>query len=202
MIMAAVFLLLILLWTTKKFHGMEAGLVAWIGVCVLVITRTESWGDVIANAKAWDTLFWLGGLLVMANALKSEGVVAWFTNEMKGLVTGLDGITVAIVLALIYFYSMYAFSMLTAHIAAFAGAFFALAGSAEAPPLLTVALIAYFSNLCACTTNYSTGPVVIYFGKGYVSTPLWFKVGACVSMFHIAVWLGVGMAWWKLLGWW
>ena len=32
-----------------------------------------------------------------------------------------------------------------------------------------VPLFAYFSNLCGSTTNYSTGPVIIYFGLGYVT---------------------------------
>ena len=68
--------------------------------------------------------------------------------------------------------------------------------------VLTVALLAYFSNLCGCLTNYSTGPVVIYFGLNYVTAPRWMTVGALVSLFHLAVWLGLGMAWWKWLGWW
>jgi DASS family divalent anion:Na+ symporter len=117
-------------------------------------------------------------------------------------VAGFSGVTVALVLALIYFFSMYGFSMFTAHISALVGAFFAVAAAAGAPPMLTTALLAYFSCLCGCTTNYSTGPVVIYFGLGYVSAPRWFGVGAVVALFHLTVWLSVGLAWWRLLGWW
>ncbi|UCF81501.1 MAG: DASS family sodium-coupled anion symporter [Acidobacteriota bacterium] len=201
-VMAAVFVLLLVLWSTKPIHGMGTGLVAWLGVCILLVSGTEGWQDVTGNARAWDTLFWLGGLLAMAGALKSEGVVGWFAQAMQDQVAGLGSITLVLILALIYFYSMYGFSMLTAHISALATAFFAIAASAGAPPMLTIALLAYFSNLCACTTNYSTGPVIIYFGLGYVPSQSWFKVGALVSLFHLAVWLGVGMAWWKILGWW
>ena len=70
------------------------------------------------------------------------------------------------------------------------------------PGMLMVALLAYFSNLCGCLTNYSTGPVVIYSGFGYVPVGRWFKVGLMVSIFHLAVWLGVGLPYWKWLGWW
>ncbi len=28
------------------------------------------------------------------------------------------------------------------------------------------------------------------------------KIGFLVSLFHIVIWLGLGMLWWKLLGWW
>ena len=88
------------------------------------------------------------------------------------------------------------------HITALAGAFLAVAAAAGAPPLLAAALFASFSNLCGATTNYSTGPVVIYFGLGYVPAGRWFAVGLAIALFHLAIWIGVGMAWWKLLGWW
>ena len=201
-IMAAVFVLLLVLWSTKFVHGMGSALVAWIGVCVLLLTGTESWDEVTGNAKAWDTLIWLGGLVTMATALKDKGVIDWFANIMSDQVSGLPGVLVVLVLGLVYFYSMYGFSMFTAHITALIGAFFAVAAATNAPPLLTVAVLAYFSCLCGAMTNYSTGPVVIYFGLGYVPVSNWFKIGFVVSIFHLAIWLTIGMAWWKLLGWW
>jgi DASS family divalent anion:Na+ symporter len=201
-IMGWVFVLLIVLWSTKALHGLHTTLVAWIGVCVLLLTNTEKWSDMVANSKAWDTLIWLGGLLTMANMLKAYGFIAWFADNIGGMIQGIDGMTVAIVLALVYFYSMYMFSMLTAHIAAMVAAFFALSLGAGAPVMVSVALLAYFSNLCACTTYYSTGPVVIYFGLGYVESKKWFAIGFLVSLFHMAIWLGLGSLWWKIIGWW
>ena len=200
--LAVVFVLMLALWTTKSLHGFHEGLVAWIGVCALIVTGTEKWSDVTGNAKAWDTLIWLGGLLAMANALGDTGVVLYFQEMMQGQVAGLAPVAVVLALCLVYFYSMYAFSMFTAHISAFVVAFFVVAASTQAPPLLMAAMFGYFSNLCGCTTNYSTGPVVIYFGLGYVPVGQWFRIGALMSLFHLSIWLTVGMAWWKFLGWW
>ena len=194
--------LLLILWTTKALHGTNDTVVAWVGVSLLLVTGAEKWNDMIGNEKAGDTLVWLGGLLTMANLLKDYGFVDWFAGTMQGLVTGFDGVAVAILLALIYFYSMYAFSMFTAHISAMVAAFLAVSLAANGAPMLTVALMAYFSCLCGCLTNYSTGPVVIYFGLGYVPVSRWFSVGFIVSIFHLIIWLGMGMLWWKLLGWW
>lgn len=193
---------MLLLWSTKSLHGMNATLVAWIGISILLFTRTQTWEEIVRNSQAWDTLIWLGGLLTIANMLKEFGLVEWFANKMQTMLSGMDGLAVVIVLALIYFYSMYAFSMLTAHIFALAAVFFSVALSTGAPVLLTVGLLAYFSNLCACTTNYSTGPVVIYFGQGYVKPNRWFSIGFLVSLFHMSIWLTIGLAWWKFLGWW
>jgi DASS family divalent anion:Na+ symporter len=199
---ALVFILLLGLWSTAFLHGMGTSLVAWIGVLTLLITGVDRWEDVTRNHKAWDCLIWLGGLLAMANALKDEGVVDWFAASVQGQVASLAGLVVAVVLAIVYFYSMYGFSMLTAHISAMVVAFMAVALAAGAPPMVTIALLAYFSCLCGATTNYSTGPVIIYFGLGYVEPVKWFRVGFLVSLYHLAIWLGLGLAWWKLLGWW
>lgn len=197
-----VFLLLIALWTTSKLHGMGSTLVALIGVGVLFASRAFAWRDAVRQTGSWDTLAWLGGLLTMAQALRDTGVIDWFRAAMESHVVGMGGLAVAIVLALIYFFSMYGFSMLTGHIAALAAAFFSVAAAADAPPLVTVALIAAFSNLCGCLTNYSTGPVIIYFGLGYVPAARWFRIGFLVALFHLVIWLGLGLTWWKVLGWW
>jgi DASS family divalent anion:Na+ symporter len=143
-------------------------------------------------------------MVSMAGALKATGFIAWFAGAMQGQVeaAGMGMLATAVVLALVYFYSMYGFSMLTGHITAMVAAFLAVALALGVPGMLMVALLAYFSNLCGCLTNYSTGPVVIYSGFGYVPVGRWFKVGLVVSIFHLAVWLGVGLPYWKWLGWW
>ena len=203
-ILLGVLALMLTLWATKSLHGLGTGLVAWIGVLVIVVCGAVSWSDIVKNDGAWDALIWLGGLITMANALRDEKVVSTFAGLVKDQISGLGNLPVLailVILALVYFYSMYGFSMLTGHILALAAAFFAIAKGFSAPALLSAGLIAYFSNLCACTTNYSTGPVIIYFGLGYVEAPAWFRIGGLVSLFHMAVWLGVGLPWWKLLGW-
>ena len=201
-IMMGVFVVMLVLWASGKVHGMHTGVVALVGVLVLLLTGTEKWKDITGNKEAWDAMIWLGGMVCMAGLLKEHGFIAWFANTMEGKVSGMGALATALTLALVYFYSMYSFSMLTGHITAMVAAFLALAIAAGAPPMLMVALLAYFSNLCGCLTNYSTGPVVIYSGFGYVSVARWFKIGFIVSLFHLAVWLGVGLPYWKLLGWW
>ncbi len=201
-VLLGVFLLVLVLWSTSKLHGIHTTAVALLGVATLLLTGAHSWRSMANNGGAWDAMVWLGGLVTMAAALKDRGVVAWFAENAKDWVGSLGGVTALLGLALIYFYSMYGFSMLSGHITAMAAAFMALAISMDAPPALTVALLAYFSNLCGCLTNYSSGPVIIYFGMGYVPAARWFRVGALVSLFHLTVWLTVGMTWWKFLGWW
>jgi len=189
-------------WATEPLHGMHAAGVALAGISCILVLRLDRWENLAGDRGAWDALIWLGGLVAMAQRLEAEGVMTWFAQQMQQQVSGFSGVAAALVIALIYFFSMYGFSMLTGHIMAMASVFFVVAKAAGSPPLLVVALISYFSNLCGCLTNYSTGQVVIYSGLGYVSTQRWFAVGLSVAAFHLAIWLGVGLPYWKLLGWW
>lgn len=201
-IMLVILVLLLVLWSTKFLHGMGTTLVAWIGVSVMLVTNTQKWDDIIKNEKAWDTLIWLGGLLTMANLLKTYGFIDWFVAHAKEQVIGFDGLSTIIILGVVYFYSMYAFSMLTAHISAMVAVFLAVVLAAGGHPMVAAAIFAYFSNLSGCLTSYSSGPVIIYFGLNYVQTPKWFSIGFIISLFHLTIWLGGGLLWWKILGWW
>ena len=193
---------MVVAWATEPLHGVYAAGIALLGITVILVFHLDRWQDFTGDRAAWDSLIWLGGLVCMAQQLESQGVMKWFAERMQEQVAGFSGVSAAIVIALIYFYSMYGFSMMTGHIMAMAGVFFVVGKAAGAPPLLLVAMISYFSNLCGCLTNYSTGQVVIYSGLGYVTTRRWFAVGFCVGLFHLAVWLGVGLPYWRALGWW
>ncbi|MBB3763159.1 DASS family sodium-coupled anion symporter [Sphingomicrobium lutaoense] len=201
-ILIAVLIGMVGLWASTPLHGLHTTVVALSGIAVLLLSGAERWKAMASTWGAWDALIWLGGLVMMADQLRTTGVIDWFAGGAGDAVSGYAPLAVAIGLALVYFYSMYGFSMLTGHITAMVGAFLAVAVAAGAPPLLMVAMLAYFSNLCGCLTHYSTGPVVIYFGLGYHSVGDWFRMGFIVSLFHMAVWLGIGLGWWKLLGWW
>ncbi|HEV8320081.1 MAG TPA: DASS family sodium-coupled anion symporter [Myxococcota bacterium] len=201
-VLAAVFVALLALWSTTFLHGLDASLCAWMGVCALVVTGAEPWSKVVRNAGAWDAMIWVGGLVTLADALRERGLVAWFAARVATGVGGLGPLAALAGVALVYFYSMYGFSMLTGHIVAMAAAFMAVAAGAHAPPWVAAVLLCYFSDLCACLTPYSTGPMVIYSGLGYGRPRVWLGVGAVVSLVHVAVWMGLGPLWWKLLGWW
>jgi len=201
-IMLSIMLLLLILWSTKFLHGLSTTLVAWIGVMLMLIFTVQKWSDIISNSKAWDTLIWLGGLLTMASMLKNYGFIDWMIIHFQSWTTVDNGITTLILLSLIYFYSMYLFSMLTAHIFAMVAVFLSVTLSLGIEPLLAAGIFAYFSCLCGCLTYYSTGPVIIYYGLGYVSSAKWFSTGLIISCFHILIWLGIGLIWWKLIGWW
>ena len=199
--MVATLILMLSLWATKSFHGMGTTTVALFGLVMLLILNIATWDQLVKNYKAWDTLIWLGGLLTLATGLKSTGFISWILESMNSSLEGMEPYTLLILLVIIYFYSMYIFSMLTAHIVALGSTIMVVASGTDLNPILVVGIIAYLSSLCGCLTNYSTGPVIIYFGNGYSKPSNWFKIGFYVSIYHLIIWSLFGSLWWKYIGW-
>lgn len=137
----------------------------------------------------------------MADQLADLGITKWIGNGVAAMLTDFSPLAAAISLSLVYFYSMYLFCSLTGHIVAFSGPFLEAGKALGVPPYLLLALISYFSTLCGCLTNYSSGPVVLYFGQKFCSVKKWFAIGFLVSLMHLTVWFTVGMGWWKIIGW-
>ena len=201
MAMVLILLLMLILWTTKSYHTMGTTTVALFGLVMLLILNIATWNQLVKNYKAWDTLIWLGGLLTMATGLKNNGFISWISESMNSTLVGVEPFTLLVLLTMIYFYSMYVFSMLTAHIVALGSVIMVVASGTDLNPFLVVGVIAYISSLCGCLTNYSTGPVIIYFGNGYSKPSNWFKIGFFVSVYHLIVWFVFGTIWWKYIGW-
>ncbi|RUS33034.1 Sodium/sulfate symporter [Jimgerdemannia flammicorona] len=202
------------LWATDPYTGLNATGIAFTAITVLLLMETITWKNILDNTKAWDTFFWLGGFITIAQQLTDNGVSAflgrWMSDAIQHVST--SPLIICIVLSLAYFFSTFLFSSLTAHIVAFVGPFLEAGKALNVPGMLLVGLLGYFSSLGGCMltqlvqldpsqTSFSTGSVVMYFAEGYVSRSYWFAVGFMMSAVYITVFLSIGLPWWKLLGW-
>jgi DASS family divalent anion:Na+ symporter len=201
-LMLGTFLLILFLWLTPAWHGIDYAVVALLGLATLILTGVLTWEDIITERSAWDVFIWYGGLLQLARILTESGITTWFAEATGGMLGGLPWAPMLGILVLVYFYAHYAFASITAHATAMFIPFLTVAVAAGAPPLLTALLLLYFSNLCASLTHYGTTPAPIFFGSRYVSQARWWKIGFVVSVSHVVVWSVFGMTWWKILGWW
>jgi DASS family divalent anion:Na+ symporter len=189
-------------WVSSPWHGTPNTFVALAGVAVLLLAGVLTWEDLLAERRAWDALIWFAPLLMMADALQERGVIGVLSGSLFAALHGLSWTAALPALAVAYLYLHYGFASMTAHVTALYPGFLAAALAAGAPPLLAAFSLAYFSNLDASLTHYGTGSAPIFFGAGYVSQGDWWRIGFLVSLVNLALWLGIGMLWWKLLGWW
>ncbi len=200
--MLLVFALVAALWMTTALHGIHYAAVALIGIGVLLVTDVIDWEDVKSERAAWDVFIWYGGLVQLAGALATTGLPAQFAGAIAALIEGWPWWWALLALVLVYVYAHYGFASITAHATAMYIPFLAVMLAAGVPAGLAALALAYTSNLMASLTHYGTTPGPIYFGAGYVTQALWWRVGLVASVATLAIWMTVGVAWWRLLGLW
>jgi DASS family divalent anion:Na+ symporter len=198
----AVFVAVGLLWLTTGWHRLDVTFVALLGLSVLLITGTLQWPDVVAERSAWDVFIWYGGLLKMGELLNATGVTTAFATAVGALLGGLDWFTVLVLTLFIYFVTHYFFASITAHMLALFPPFTALLLSVGVPPKLAVYSLMCLANLPAGLTHYGTTTAPIYFSQGYITFGEWWRTGAVVGAVNLVIWLTVGLAWWRVLGFW
>lgn len=209
-ILLGVFALLLFLWAggpqllLGNAYAVDPTTAAACGLGLLLLTSVLTWEDVLTEKSAWDTVVWFSALVMMATYLNKLGLITWFSKALQGgiLHLGLGSVGAVSLLIVVYLYAHYFFASTTAHITAMYAAFYAAGIALGAPPMAFALLLAAVSSIMMTLTHYATGTSPIIFGTGYVSLGLWWRVGFVMSLVNLAVWVLVGGAWWKVLGYW
>ncbi len=201
-LLAMVFLLVMIGWVTQPMHKLHNAVIALAGITAILVMGVITWDDLLTEKRAWDALIWFAPLLMMASELNKSGVIGVLTKSFFGGLAGISWPATLLLLVVMYVYLHYAFASLTAHVTALYPGFLAAAIASGAPPLLAAMPLAYFSSLNAGITHYGTGSAPVFFGAGYVTQGTWWRTGLVVSIVNLSIWLTIGVAWWKVIGWW
>ena len=202
-VVGAVFVGLIGFWVLSSYVGwLSPTLVALLGIAVLFTTQALTWDSALSERSAWDIFVWYGGLLMMGGVLNDTGVATLFAEWFGSWFTGVPWPVVFIAALVIYFYAHYFFASTTVHALAMYPPFLALLVGVGAPAPVVVYSLVYINNLTAGLTHYGTTTSPIIFVEGYVSLKDWWRVGFHASVANLAIWIPVGLFWWKILGLW
>lgn len=201
-IMVGTLALILTLWMMSKHFGVNATTVALIGFSILLFTGVLHWKDAIREHNAWDTMIWFAAFLMMASELTKLGTMKWLSTIIQGCVVGLQWPVALLILGLVYFYVHYLFASVTAHITALYGAFLMVLIALGTPPMLAALALAVGTSLSGSLTHFGTGTAPIYYSANYVTLKDWWRVAFWMSVVNIIIWVIIGGAWWKLLGYW
>ncbi|ECL0468079.1 DASS family sodium-coupled anion symporter [Campylobacter jejuni] len=196
-IMLSVFVSLLLLWagTLGLFFGisLDATSVALLGLSLVLISGVLTFGEVLAEKAAWNTLVWFSALVMMATLLGKLGVTQFLAEVLGEFASamGLGEISIMIFLSLAFLYTHYFFASTTAHISAMFFVFYSAGLALGAPPLLYAFIMIASGNVMMALTHYATG---------YVTLKKWWSIGFVISIVDIVVMIAVGLVWWKILG--
>ncbi|RCI02252.1 hypothetical protein CU098_012142, partial [Rhizopus stolonifer] len=155
------------MWVTSSITHLDSALIALLGIVALLHMGTMSWKDVSSNTNAWDTLFWLGGFVTIAQQFSDAGASTFLGHKISFAIQRFH-LSPTPSLAIAYFLTTFLFSSLSAHTVAFVSTFLDAGHALGAHPMVLTALLSYFSTLGGCMTNFSTGMSAMYYAPGYV----------------------------------
>ncbi|MCF0253282.1 MAG: DASS family sodium-coupled anion symporter, partial [Duodenibacillus sp.] len=203
-ILAVVFVACLVLWATGSITKLGATPIAMMAVAIMIVGQVLTWKDILSEKGAWDAMFWMGGLVALATALAKSGFIKWIAAIIATSVSSanLGWVASFIIITVIYTYCHYVFASVTARISAIYAAFVAVAVACGAPALMVALVFGFMANCPISLTHYGNGCAPVYFGAGYLSQNEWWKNGLVVCTVNFAIWMTIGMAWWKLIGLW
>ena len=180
-------ILALALWIFGKQIGINGTVAALTVLCLLVLTNVISWEDVIANKAAINVFIWFATLVAMASGLKIVGYLTWAAGLISTWLTGLEPVTISIVLLVLFFLFHYLFASVTAHVVALLPLFLGIAVNLLPIDMIQpLALLLVGSlGLMGIITPYATGPSPIWYGAGYITQATWWKLGFIFGMIYL-----------------
>lgn len=180
-------ILALVLWIFGKQIGINGTVAALTVLCLLVLTNVISWEDVITNKAAINVFIWFATLVAMASGLKIVGYLTWAAGLISTWLTGLEPVTISIVLVVLFFLFHYLFASVTAHVVALLPLFLGIAVNLLPIDMIEpLALLLVGSlGLMGIITPYATGPSPIWYGAGYITQATWWKLGFIFGIIYL-----------------
>lgn len=199
-IMLLTFLLMIILWATATYTQLDNGVIAMLGVVILLITGVIKLDDVLSEKKVWNIFLWLAPVMTMTSFMVKGHIIDWFQAVITKNISGFSLPIVFVILVLVYYYIHYFLTSVLVHMQAFLLPFAAVLVSMGMSPTIAIMLFALLTCFSPATTHYGTGTASIYFATGYVTQKEWWKVGFILSVILVLIYSVIGLGWWTLLG--
>ncbi len=177
---------------------LDMGVVAVLVAAFIGITNTITWED-MAKRLPWGTIFLYGGAISLAFILSEAGTLKMMATFLLDMVGKNPFLMLALFATLTAFLSnVMSNSATTAVILPIALA--AMTGMAfpEVLPVFLVALPSAFAFMFVV----GTPSAALVYSTGHLDQIDFLKPGFILNVLGLAIFLTVGLGWWKLLGYW
>jgi divalent anion:Na+ symporter, DASS family len=191
-----------LLFATSGLLHLNVTAVALSASVILLASGVTSWESNLSDPAIWDLFVWYGGFFSLAEALATSGTPAAIASSLGSLLGGYSPYLTFVLASGAAFLAHYLFASITAQVLTMFLPLAMVLVHAGVAPAMACFGMAFVFNLSAGLTHYgvTNGPVL--FATNYVSLRTWWRVGFLVGLVNFAVWLGVGLVWWKVIGLW
>jgi len=204
-VLVVLFILAVLGWmfgASIPFVNLNMQVVGFVFLALVLLFGILDWNDVIGAKGAWNIFVWYGAFYGVADALAKAGFYKWLAGVLGNVLNigNADGLIVTVVLLFISLAVRYFFVSNSAFVASFYPVLFAVAATTNANLMVVGLLLAVFASYGALLTHYGNGAGLIVFASGYVPQGTFWKVGTYMVILALALYLLIGLPYWKLIG--
>ncbi|WP_337998277.1 DASS family sodium-coupled anion symporter [Oleispirillum naphthae] len=203
-VLAALFVLALILWGTSQWTKVNSGAVAIAFIAGVLFFRVVEWDDLLKEKSAWSTMIWYGAIISLATGLAKLGFFKWIGSIVAAHIS-FGGLNPGMVMALLILSSLplrYIFASNAAWVGTMVPVYMMLAQGAHVPPALIAVSLCSTASLGCFVTHFGHGMSVVLFGAGYVDQKTWWILGGIMAVFANLLVLSLGMLWWPCIGIW
>lgn len=203
-IAAGIFLTILILWSTSTVTKIDNTLVAFIGISLMLVSGVLDWDDLAEGKAMWSLLIWFGAILGFSAALTQLGFFSWFAGVIKLLLptAGLSEYGMLLLVAVLAIVPHYLFVSYTGYVVAFSPLIFSFVAATDVPKYPAFFILAYLMIISCTLTHYGNALGSLLMGKGYNDKKTWWGAGTLITLLHAALYLTIGVVYWKLIGLW
>lgn len=199
MILAAVVVLSLVLWVGGGAY-VGAATVAFIAVCLMLITRVLSWNDIAEHKRAWTTFAWLGALIALCDGLNRVGFVKWFADGIATQMQGFSPHLAMLFLLALFFVAHYVFASVDAYTTALLPVILLTGAAIPGIPVKEFALLLCMElGIMGVITPFADAASPIYANSGYLPAKDYWRLGTIFGAVFLVLFLGIGVPWASLL---
>jgi DASS family divalent anion:Na+ symporter len=198
-IVAATFVVMVVLWGLAGTLKLDLTAVAFLGLGVLLATGALTLKDIGQQGDVLGTFIWFAILYTLSGQLNALGFMGYLGQRLGGALGGLPVPAAYAVLVIAYVLLHYLFVSQTAHVLALFGVFLGIGSQLGIPlPVLGYALLFSTSYMSTMTPQASSANVLVV-GSGYLTQGELYRLGSITTAFNILVLLLVGTPWLMLV---
>ena len=196
---------MVMLWLTESWHGLEIATVTVVGALVLTAPSIGvlSWKNGL-KAVSWNLVIFVGAALVLGKALIESGAAQWIIDRLfaiSGIVNTESHLLILLVLTLISLTSHIYMTSHTARAVALVPAMLYLASSLKLNP--TAVLFLSTVGMDYCLTFPVSSKALLMFqeleGETYKGTDL-LRLSSVMLLVHLALILIFYYGYWRWIG--
>ena len=194
-IVAGTFFVMVALWASAAFIGLDPTAVALLGLGVFLATGVLTAEDIAKQGDVLATFIWFAVLLTLSSQLNDMGFMGYLGERLSSALGGFGPISVYLTLIVAYVLLHYLFVSQTAHILALFGVFLDVGvklGLAAAPLAF---MLLFASNFFAVITPQGSSANLLFMGTGYLSQRELYRLGAITTAISLLIYLVVGTPW-------